>query len=115
GGRGEFLYLTITLQRLRAHRGELRSATALSTRLGVDHGLLEASIHGVDEEPGAAVRHAQSARRGGDRAGSRDRFEKIDLPRTYRDILASGDAQPELRARLHHRGDYCRSVSCFGG
>ena len=81
-----------------------------STLLGSDDRLAKAIVHIVDQEPRAAIRHAQRNTSLGNRSGVTDRLQQPDLTGADRPVLAEIDAQGEPR-RCHVVGS--RSASSY--
>src|ERR1700737_243946 len=79
------------------------SPPAISPRLGLPHATLEAAIHGVDQQPRAAVRHAERLGRRSDRSAARYGLQKLDLSRPDGDVGAAADAQTKLDLGLHSK------------
>src|SRR6476661_5231571 len=91
----------VTLDHFGAQPSEPRTTAALAAGFGLDQGRTKTAIHRVDQQPGAAIRHAQGAGCGTDRAGGFDRFQQVDLARTDGDVVAAAEAKPELDPRAH--------------
>jgi hypothetical protein len=64
-----------------AELGDLRAAPARPARRGQDERPVEHAVERLDQQPGAAVRHAHLAARGRDRSLAVDRLDEIDLSR----------------------------------
>src|SRR5712692_1309606 len=70
------------------------SAAAGASTLGCLHQrLLEASVHGLDQQPGTLIAHAQPAACGRDRAGFADAFQNVGLAGADGDVLAKNNTQ----------------------
>src|SRR5262249_30003293 len=85
---------------------EHRAAALCAARSGSDHGIAEAVVHIVDEEPGAPVGHVERSASLRDRSGLADCFEEPDLARAERPVRTKIDAhrQPNSAHRAPRTG-----------
>src|SRR5262249_3835108 len=99
-----------------AEISERGAAALLAARLRGDDRLAEAAIHVVDQQPGAAIRHAKLPAGLRDRAGVADRLQQRNLAGPDRPIGPEVDTHRQPRpghgAALAKspRGDYHRSA-----
>src|SRR6185437_10341414 len=91
----------VALDHFGAEPSEPRPTAALAAGFGLDQGRTKTAIHRVDQQPGAAIRHAERARCAADRSAGFDRFQQVDLARTDGDVVAAAEAKPELDPRDH--------------
>src|SRR5258706_12628974 len=93
--------LAIPVETGAAGRRKLRSAAPRAAGFGFDDRLAHAGVHLVDQQPCSPVRHRQVLRRGRDRAGLLDGFEKRDLAGADCDMVALADPEPKLDDGFH--------------
>jgi len=69
----------------------------MSAARGDDDWLLETAVHGLDERPGAHIRHVHAFGGFANRAGFRHEPEQIRLARPKGDFLSAHDPKTRLQ------------------
>jgi hypothetical protein len=92
---------TIFFDQLKAERRQRRAAALRAAGLHRRHRRAEATVHVVDQEPGAPVGHAERAAGARNRTGFADRLEQPDLARPQRPVGAEID--PHRQPDIAHR------------
>jgi len=76
---------------------DLGAAATASAGGGFHQRRAEIAVHGIDQQPGAAVAHAHGPRRRGNRAATVDVLKQIHLARPQRDFTVAHDTGADFQ------------------
>lgn len=112
-----FLQRPVVVQNGNAQCSQPGSAAFCAAGRGLDQRFAPAAIHGIDQQPRAAVAHVHGARGAGNGAFAVNRIKQVGLAGTHRDLVAAVELDLQFEA-LHRRqviGAAGRVATCFGG
>lgn len=115
--RKAFLQRAIVLQNGSSQCGQSRPAAFGAAGRGFDQGFSPAAVHGIDQQPRAAVAHVHRARCAGNGACAVDRIEQVGLAGAHGNLVATVELDLQFEA-LHWRqviGAVGGVATCFGG